>query len=348
MNQAGIRRFLAQNSYLFALALLIVVVLINYSRQDNLFNPPVLNRNIRVFLPLMILAIGQAVVIIGGGIDLSVGAMVSMCNALLVTWITPESAGIEILLAIGLVCLAGMVAGMLNGVAVAYLRLQPIVTTYATSFIFAGLALSILPRPGGQLPREMTNLYRQLIEIDGVSQLPVIGNIPILTQIPPAFVVITVILLLWAVLRQTRFVQYIYATGDNAQAAYTTGLPVQRIRFGTYVIAGLFSALAALALTMSLGSGSATSGDAMTLDSIVAVVLGGTRLRGGQGGIAGAMIGVVILGIIRNIISFFGVPTWSQTLVDASIILIALAGPGLVRFIIRLIDQYRLTRGRAA
>lgn len=348
MNQANFRRLLARNSYLFALLLLIVVVLINYSRQDNLFDPSVLNRNIRVFLPLAILAVGQAIVIIGGGIDLSVGAMVSLCNALLVTWITPETAGGDILLAIGLVALVGMAAGLLNGIAVAYLRLQPIVTTYATSFIFAGLALTILPRPGGQLPSDMTGLYRRLIEVEAFANIPIIQDIPILREIPPAFIVIAVILLLWAFLRQTRLVQYIYASGDNAEAAYTTGIPVQRIRLGTYVISGFFAAMAALALTMSLGSGSPTSGDAMTLDSIVAVVLGGTRLRGGQGGIAGAMMGVVILGVIRNIISFYDVPTWSQTLVDALIILIALAGPGFVRYVSNLIRRYRLQGGRAA
>jgi ribose transport system permease protein len=345
MNQAAIRRFFTRTSYLFPLALLIVVIMINYSRQDNLLQPSVLNRNIRVFLPLMILAAGQAIVIIGGGIDLSVGAMVSMCNAVLVTWITPESAGGEIMLAILLTCLIGMAAGAVNGIAVAYLRLQPIVTTYATSFIFAGIALYVLPRPGGQLPRDMTTLYRQLIEIPVFADIPIVRDIPILNEIPPAFVVILGIILLWAFVRQTRFVQYIYAAGDNPEAAYTTGIPVQLIRFGTYVVAGLFAALAALALTMSLGSGSSTSGDAMTLDSIVAVVLGGTRLRGGQGGIIGAMIGVVILGIIRNIISFYDVPTWSQTLVDALIILIALAAPGLIRFFTRIIREYRIRRG---
>jgi ribose transport system permease protein len=341
INQASLRRFTARNTYIFALVLLIVVVFINFSRQDNLFNPSVLNRNIRVFLPLIILAVGQAIVIVGGGIDLSVGAMVSMCNTLLVTWITPESAVGQILLAILLTCLAGMAAGALNGIAVAYLRLQPIVTTYATSFIFAGIALYVLPRPGGQLPRDMTTLYRQLIEIPVFANIPIIRDIPILNQIPPAFVVIAVIILLWIFLRQTRFVQYIYATGDNAEAAYTTGIPVQRVRLSTYVISGLFAALAALALTMSLGSGSPTSGDAMTLDSIVAVVLGGTRLRGGQGGIIGAMIGVVILGVIRNVISFYDVPTWSQTLVDALIILIALATPGLISLITRFIRRFQ-------
>lgn len=348
MNQITLRRFLRHHSYLFPLALLIVVLAINYSRQDNLFNPSVLNRNIRVFLPLMIVAAGQAIVIIGGGIDLSMGAIVSMCNALLVTWITPESAGSEIIMAITLTCLVGMAAGAFNGIAVAYLRLQPIVTTYATSFIFAGLALYILPRPGGQIPSDMARLYRRLIEIPVFADIPIIRDMPIVNQIPPAFVVIFFIILLWWVARQTRFFQYVYASGDNPEAAYTSGIPVQFVRFGTYVVAGLFAALGALALTMSLGSGSPTSGNAMTLDAIVAVVLGGTRLRGGQGGIVGAMIGVVILGVIRNIISFYGVPTWSQTLVDALIILGALAAPGLIRFFNRLFRQYQVSRGNIA
>ena len=344
MNQATLRRFLATKSFLLPLLLLVVAVFINYLRQDNLFEPSVLNRNIRVFLPLMILVVGQAIVIIGGGIDLSVGAMVSMCNAILVTWITPESAGADIALAILLTCMVGVAAGALNGVAVAYLRLQPIVTTYATGFIFSGVALYVLPRPGGALPSDMTGLYRRLIEIPAFQNIPILRDIPILNNIPPAFVVITAILLLWWFLRQTRFVQYVYAAGDNAEAAYTTGIPVQTIRFGTYVVSGLFAALAALALTMSLGSGSPTNGANMTLDSIVAVVLGGTRLRGGQGSIAGAMIGVVILGVIRNIISFYGVPTWSQTLVDAMIILTALAMPGLIRGLYDYVRRKQLIR----
>lgn len=328
MNRVRVQRFLFRNSYLFAFVLLIVALGVNYYLQDNLFELRVLNRNLRVFLPLMILAAGQAIVIVGGGIDLSVGAMVSMCTAIIVTNITSDSSATEILLAIGAACVAGALAGALNGFSVAFLRLQPIVTTYATSFIFAGIALLILPRPGGDIPRHMTTFYR---------------STPL--DIPLALFVVALILFIWYLVRSGRFGQYLYATGDNANAAYTTGIPVGWVKFSTYVIAGLFAAFAALALTLSLGSGSPRIGDAMTLDSIVAVVLGGTRLRGGQGGIAGAMIGVVILGIIRNIISFASVPTWSQTLVDALIIVTALAAPGILRLINQQISRFN---GRAA
>jgi ribose transport system permease protein len=244
--------------------------------------------------------------------------MVSMVNAILVTWIVRDSAPSEIILAIALGAGAGMLAGLLNGICVSYLRLQPIVTTYATSFIYAGIALWILPRPGGLMPSELTKLYR--------------AN-PL--GIPLTIWVAVLLILLWVGLRATRYGRYLFAVGGHAESAYATGVPVSLMRLSTYVIAGLMASFAALALTLSTGTGDPRIGDAMTLPSIVAVVLGGTRLRGGQGGIAGSIIGVIILGTIRNIISFADVPTWWQTLVDALIIIVALAGPGLIRLIRR-------------
>lgn len=316
MNRVSLQRFISRNPFLFALLVLVVVLAINYYLQPNLFELRSINRNLRNFLPAIILAVGQAIVIIGGGVDLSVGAMVSMVNAILVTLILPESSTEQTLLAIAIAVAAGMAAGLLNGFCVAYLRLQPIVTTYASSFIFAGLALLILPRPGGAIPEALDDLYR---------------STPL--EIPFAIYVIVLLVIVWLILRSTRFGQYLFATGGKAEAAYTTGVPVNRIRMYSYMLAGLFAALAGLAYTVSTGSGNPRSGDAMTLPSVVAVVLGGTRLSGGQGGIVGAIFGVIILGIIRNIISFANIDNWWQTLVNALIILAALAGPGLVRFV---------------
>jgi ribose transport system permease protein len=308
-----------RHPYLFALLLLIIALAVNRHFQPNLLELNVLDRNLRNFLPLIIVAAGQAIVIIGGGIDLSVGAIVTMVNAILVTVITGDSTPDQVALGVVIALGAGMLAGAFNGICVAYLRLQPIVTTYATSFVFGGLALWILPRPGGSLPADFRGVYRSS-----------------LLEVPFTVYVIVILLLFWVLLRATRYGQYLFAAGGQAEAAYTTGIPVDFIRFSTYVWAGLFAALGALMLTMNINTGSPRIGEAMTLNSIVAVVLGGTRLRGGQGGIAGAVIGVLILGIIRNIISFANVPTWSQTLVDALIIIAALAGPGLIRLLQRL------------
>ncbi len=322
MNSVRLQHFLTRNTYLFSLLLLAILLSVNYSLQDNLFELRVLNNSMRTLLPLILLAVGQSVVVIGGGIDLSVGTMVSMLVAVLVKLINAESSAADIALAVLAACGVGIVAGSLNGLAVSYLRLQPIVTTYATSFIFSGVALLLLPRPGGQIPTELRRFY---------AQTPY--------GVPLSFYVIGVLLLLWTLIRSTRYAQYLFATGSHSQAAYTSGVPVRVVRFSTYVWAGFFAGLAATALTFSTGSGQANIGDNMTLDSIVAVVLGGTRLSGGKGGIAGAIIGVMILRVIRNVIFFADVPTWSQTLVNALIIIAALAGPGLFGLVRRMVKK---------
>ncbi len=132
----GIQRTLQRYPFLFALLLLIVLIAINHIFQPELLELRPLNGNLRVFLPLMLLAAGQTMVVLGGGIDLSAGAMVTLNNAVLVTLLTANSTGAQVALAAVGICAVGMIAGWLNGMAVAYLRLQPIVTTYAASFVF--------------------------------------------------------------------------------------------------------------------------------------------------------------------------------------------------------------------
>jgi ribose transport system permease protein len=302
--------------FLSALLIFLVVLAINFYLQRNLFESRILTSNLRIFLPAMLLAAGQAIVVIGGGIDLSVGAMVSMINAILVTVILPDATPAMVVAGLLAGCLVGVLAGSLNGLAISYMRLQPIVTTYATSFVFAGIALWFLPRPGGKLPPDVPRLYRDAI-----------------AGVPFVVYVIVGIILFWLLLRATRYGQYLYAVGGKPDAAYSTGIPVNKVRWSTYALSGVFAALAAFALTMSTGTGDPNIGNAMTLPSIVAVVLGGISLSGGRGSVIGALLGVLILGVIRNIISFANVPTWWQTLVDALIILFALAGPGLIRYL---------------
>ncbi len=313
MNNLRLRRFLQRSPALFALVLMLVTLAVNFALQPNLFEPRVLNGNFRTFLPLILLAIGQAVVAVGGGIDLSVGTMVSMVMALLVTRLAPDASGGAFALVLLLAALAGMAAGALNGFAVSILRLQPIVTTYATSFIFSGLALWILPRPGGSMPQNAVRFYR--------------GTTPL--GLPLGIYVALLFVLLWLLVRNTRYGRYLFAVGGHPEAAYTTGVPVSLVRFSTYAIAGLMAAASALAITLNTGAGDPYAGASMTLDSIVAVVLGG------QGSIAGAVMGAITLRLIGNIISFANVPTWWQTFVDALIIVVALATPGLIRLLRR-------------
>ncbi|HTP08171.1 MAG TPA: ABC transporter permease [Anaerolineae bacterium] len=319
MKRLNWQNFTYRNPYLFALLLLVIAIVVNFVLQPNLFERSTLNNNMRVFLPLIFLSAGEAIVILAGGIDISIGAIVSVVNALLATQIGLKGDPGQAVLWMGIALIVGMVAGAINGFFVAYLRLQPIITTYATSFLYAGVALFILPNPGGGVPSEFTAFYRETTPLG----------------MPLAFFLIFFILLAWYATRQTRYGRYLFAVGGKVDAAYETGVPVSAVQFSTYVISGLLAAFGGIAITLLTGSGNAGIGDALTLQAITAVVIGGTILSGGRGGIAGAIIGAIILGLIRNIISFANVESWWQTFVNAAIIVLALAMPGIISLIRR-------------
>jgi ribose transport system permease protein len=270
-------------------------------------------------LPLIFLAVGQTFVMIGGGIDISVGGIVSIINVILATRVGLEGSPEQMWQFVAISLFAGLVAGAINGFFIAFLRLQPIITTYATGFLYAGFALFLLPYPGGGIPRSISELYRNTTPLG----------------IPLAFFVIAIILLVWWYIRSTRYGHFLYAVGGNAEAAYQTAVPVRRVIFSTYVLSGLFAAFAGIALTMLSGSGNADIGAAMTLTAITAVVIGGTALRGGVGGVAGSIMGAITLGLINNIISFAHINTWWETLIKAIIIVVALAAPGAINLIRR-------------
>lgn len=319
MSAFGWQRLLRQNRIPFAVVLLALVVAVNLVLQPNLLEPVTLNSSMRLFLPLILVAVGQTVVILAGGIDISVGAIVSVVNAILATQIgTKGDPGVAVLMMV-LVLVVGMAAGAVNGFFVAVLRLQPIITTYATSFLFGGLALLILPSPGGGVPSAFTGFYRDTRPLG----------------LPLAFFVIAVIMLAWYGVRQTRYGRYLFAVGGNPDAAYQTGVPVSRVQFSTYVVSGFMSACGGIAITLLTGSGNAGIGDALTLTAITAVVIGGTALSGGTGTIGGAIIGAIVLSLIPNIISFAKIETWWQTFLNAAIIVLALALPGLLSLIRR-------------
>jgi ribose transport system permease protein len=297
-----------------AIVLLILALVVNFILQPNMFARETLNSNMRVFLPMILLAAGQAVVILGGGIDISVGGIVSIVNAILATQVgldgTPEKMWTFVFISLG----AGILAGAINGFFIAFLRLQPIITTYATSFLYAGFALFILPNPGGGIPAQIASLYRTSTPLG----------------IPLAIYVIAILLAVWIYIRNTRYGNFLFAVGGKAEAAYETAVPVTWVIFSTYVASGFMAALSGIAITMLSGSGNAEIGAPMTLNSITAVVIGGTAMSGGVGGLAGPVVGAITLGFIQNIISFSRIDTWWETFVRASIIVVALAAPGVI------------------
>src|SRR6266496_2086316 len=215
---------------LFALILLVLAIIINLILQPNMFVGNTLNSNLRVFLPIILLAAGQAIVILGGGIDISVGAMVSIINTILATRVGLQGSPQAMWQYVFISLLVGALAGAINGFFVAYLRLQPIITTYATSFLYAGFALFILPNPGGGIPANIAALYRDSTPLN----------------LPLAFYIIAILLLVWLYISSTRYGKFLYAVGGKPEAAYETAVPVTWIRFSTYVISGLMAALAGI------------------------------------------------------------------------------------------------------
>ena len=314
MKQSRWDTLTARQPAMFALILMVLSIVINFLLQPNMFARETLNSNMRVFLPIILLAVGQAIVILGGGIDISVGSVVSIVNTVLATRVGLDGSWGQIWQFIFLSLLIGLVAGAINGFFISFLRLQPIITTYATSFLYAGLALFILPNPGGGIPASVAGFYRNSTPLN----------------LPLAFYVIAIILLVWLYFSSTRYGKFLYAVGGKADAAYETAVPVTRTQFMTYVISGLMAALAGIAMTMLSGSGNADIGGPMTLNSITAVVIGGNALSGGIGGVAGPIMGAITLGVLQNIISFADIDTWWETLVRAIIIVVALAAPGIV------------------
>src|SRR6266511_5163043 len=177
----------AHQPALFALILLVLSLVINLILQPNMFAKETLNSNMRVFLPIILMAMGQAIVILGGGIDISVGGIVSIVNTVLATRVGLEGTPEQMWKYIFVSLLIGLLAGAINGFFVAYLRLQPIITTYATSFLYAGFALFILPNPGGGIPAKIAELYRNTSPFG----------------LPLALYVIDIVLGLWAYIRVT-------------------------------------------------------------------------------------------------------------------------------------------------
>lgn len=306
-----------------SLILLVSTTLLYFILQSNVFQGGTLSRlltsNFRTWLPVILVTVGQAIVILGGGLDLSNGAIVSVGNVILALTVTTASEPGKNLLMVLVVIGFGLAAGLLNGFFIAYLGLQPVIITFASSFVYSGIALLLLPSPGGAIPREYTNFYRN-------TQL---------AGIPLALIVIVLVVLIWTFFRRRKYGRFLFAVGGNPKAAYTTGVPVTWMKISTYVISGLMASLAAVAYSLLTGSGLSGSGDDMTLASVTASVLGGISMSGGAGSVIGAVFGGVVLGNIRNIISSLKLDSWWRTLVNASLIVLVLAGPGLINLIRR-------------
>jgi len=239
-------------------------------------------------LPLGFAAVAQAVVVISGGIDLSIGSMMALTSVITATQMQGQSDVFGVGVVVGVLIL-GLALGAVNGATVVVTRVPDIVVTLAMSFVWAGFALLVRSAPGGQASPWLTNL--------------VIG--PFLNEWVPkaAVVLIVIVAIIWIPVARSRLGLSIYAVGSNSLAAFRSGVSVGRTKVIAYMLTGLLSAVGGLALTASTTIGTPVPGP-YTLESVAAIVLGGVSLAGGRGGVFGPIIAVVVLQLIQNDMTF--------------------------------------------
>ena len=261
---------------------------------------------------LALLAMGEAVVVLSGGFDLSAAAVISLVNSILATNME-DSAGSQVLWSV-LALLIGAAVGAVNGFFVAFLRLQSIVVTLATMFIIQGVTLLVLARPGGAIPDSLTSFFTG----------DAIPNV-----LPAPMSVLGVALLAWMLVKKSRFGTAIYAIGSDIEAARASGVPVTWVTFFTYVLAGAYYGAAGLFISAQTGSGDPLVGKPMLLPIFAAVVVGGTMLGGGRGGCLGPVFGAFILMLLVNVLFVLDVSPFYTTIVEGVILILAVLGTTL-------------------
>lgn len=306
---AGLRGLIAPLSGLGPFLALVLACAYFTTQTDRFLTGTNLSLVVQQSMVVGILAIGQTLVILTAGIDLSCGAVMAlgsivMTKLAVVNGVNPFLA---IVLGIG-VCIA---FGALNGGLITRMELPPFIVTLGT----LNIAFAV------------THIYSQNQTVTNVPEtITFLGNRFQIgeTTIPYAAVLMFVLYLItWYVLRQTAVGRHIYAVGDNPEAARLSGIDAQRLLFGVYTVAGLFYGVAALVLVGRTNVGNPNEGQADNLASITAVVLGGTSLFGGRGRIMGTLVGVLIVGVFRNGLQLIGVDSVYQILVTGILVILA-------------------------
>ena len=266
-------------------------------------------------LPLACAAAAQAVVVISGGIDLSIGSVMAVANVLAASTMKDASFGEALLLAVAIL-VAGAAIGAVNGLLVVVSRVPDVIVTLTTGFIWGGVALLILEKPGGGAPPEFLNLGTGTLMTEWLSNSLVL-----------LVVSLTVV---WIPVLRSKTGLRIYATGSDRIAAFRSGVNVEFARLLAYVLGGLFSAIGGVGLTMTTGIGSPRAGVLYTLSGLAAVVIGGVSLTGGRGGIMGPVIAAFVLTLIPADLIFLNIdPNFGQVIQGTLIVLVVMTG-GLV------------------
>jgi ribose/xylose/arabinose/galactoside ABC-type transport system permease subunit len=282
-----------------------------FPSQRHIFN------NLRQAAFLGTVAVGQTFVILTAGIDLSVGALVKV--SVLVAAIIMDGDSANIPAAVAITMSVGLLVGVIHATLITRLNIAPFIVTLGTFSILRGVALMISDEPIGRASPEFLRFYDASIPLfelnDGeMIALPVLGVGFFILVLASIFV-----------LRRTIFGRYIYAIGGNEEVARLSGIPVTRVKYGVYIICSLLASLTGLLLLSRSGVGDPVAGDGLELQAITAVILGGTSLFGGRGGMVGTLGGVLLLGFTSTMLVVLNALQWIRQLIQGVIIVLAVA-----------------------
>lgn len=302
------RVFLRRNGPIAAVyAFIIVLFIIGATQSERFLTERNLANVARQSAFLGIVALGQMLVILTAGIDLSIGSLVKV--SILVSAVVMNGESSNVGSAVAAVVGLGLLVGLIHGFLINEAKIAPFIVTLASLVILRGVGLSISTSPVGRASREFLLFYDQKI-----------GPVPIIAVMFGLLLILTMLLL-----RYTAFGKYLYAIGGNEEVARLSGVPVKRVRYGVYVLCSISVAITGLLWLSRMGVGDPAIGDGIELQAITAVIIGGASLFGGRASVMGALGGVLLLSLTANLLVMLGVSQFVQGLIQGIIIVAAVA-----------------------
>jgi ribose transport system permease protein len=309
-----VTRFLRSRPYAFTLVLFVLLLIANIAAQPSFASPANWPETLAIFAPFAIAALASTPAIMsgGGGIDISIGPLMTVINLVIVAALLPHGLGSPWIV-VPFCLVTGTAVGAINGTLVTVLRFQPVVATLCMNFILAGLALQI---EGGTTPQGSTWWTNDLSSSFG--------------PIPGGLVSVGAVLAVWYALSRSAYTRNLQATGGDDAAAFSAGVDVTKVRIVAYATGGLFAGVGGLALMAVLKEGEAGNATMYTLVALAAVALGGTTFTGRRGSLAGTLFGAACMYLITNVLGAANVPdTWTNAIYGGLLLAAVIISAGL-------------------
>lgn len=310
-SKPSMKSFLLRGSVIIV-ALYVALYSVYVLQQPRALNAGAIASLVNNTVPLALAAAGQAIVVLSRGFDLSLAGVVSITNVVMAVYPLEGPGGA--LASLGICLAIGAAVGAVNGWLVAVMRIQAIAATLATMIVCQGIALLILDAPGGAVAEWVS--YELTDRIFGI--LPVSG------------LILAMVVCLWLLAKKTDFGVALYAIGADENAARLSGIPVVKVRFYTFVLAGMIYGLAGYMLSAQTATGSPTAGEPLLMLSFAAVALGGTSLSGGRGGLFASVMGAATLMLLQKVLFSSGVSSFYTGIFQGSVLIFAVVFSGLL------------------